>query len=235
MNDLTMPTPFSGANLQQISIQHLMAQSLHVFRFYQEFEDAFDLTQAYEVTKLVQVEDRKFAALRQAKTREARFQVHCDAYDIFDRLPSIETLVAAHKAVKTAMAMRPSEGERALVVGKVLDFWMINSDLAAEYGSGLVWKLGECPKQSTERLFHRRKPWLSVPVIAGAFNHLMDTYRPAYGKPPHLPDVLEECGRHSDRLTQLHDNIDKLGQTHNRLTKLIKLTDDSYPDNSEDW
>ena len=47
------------------------------------------------------------------------------------------------------------------------------------------------------------------------------------GKPPHLPDVLDECGRHSDRLIQLHDNIEKLGQTHNRLKKLIEFTEDS--------
>ena len=139
-------------------------------------------------------------------------------------------LVAASKSIKAAMATRPSEGDRALLVGKALDVWMINSDLAAEYGQGLAWKLSECPKQPKERFFHRRKPWLSIPVIAGAFDHLIDTYRPAYGKPPHLPDVLEECGRQSDRLIKLHDDIHKLGQTHNKLKKLIEFTEDSYPD-----
>ena len=115
-------------------------------------------------------------------------------------------------------------------IAKVLDFWMINSDLAAEYGNGLVWKLSECPRQPREKFFHRRKPWLSVPVIAGAFNELMDTYRPAYGKPPHVPDVLEECGRQSDRLIQLIDNIELVGRTHKLSKQLIKLTEDSYPD-----
>jgi hypothetical protein len=228
MNEIT-PTAFAGADLQQLSIQHLMAQSLRVFRFYQEFENAFDIAQDQTTYRLLKVEDRKFAALKQAKTKEARFQVHCDAYEILDRLPSFETLVAAHKSVKAAMAIKPSEEERILVVGKVLDFWMINSDLAAEYGSGLVWKLSECPRQPGERFFHRRKPWLSVPVIASTFNELMDTYRPAYGKPPHVPDVLDECGRQSDRLIQLLDNIQQLGQTHHLVKKLIDFTDDSYP------
>jgi hypothetical protein len=228
MNDLT-PTPFFGVNLQRIGIQHLIAQSLQVFRFDDEFERAFELTQDRETHRLLKVENRQFAVLRQISSREARFQAHCDAYQIFDQLPPIETVVAAFESVKSAMAIRPSEGDRALLVGKALDFWMINSDLAAEYGSGLVWKFAECPKKPKERFFHRRKPWLPIPVIAAAFDHLIDTYRPAYGKPPHLPDVLEECGRHRDRLIQLCDNIGKLGQTSDRLKKLIKLTDDSYP------
>jgi hypothetical protein len=234
MNDLT-PTAFFGANIQQIGIQHLMAQSLQVFRFSEEFEDAFDLIQAHAVTKLVNVEDRQFTALKQAKTRQDRFQVHCDAHQTFEQLPPIETLVAASKSVKSEMALRPSEFDLNLLVGKVLDFWMINSDTAAEYGSGLAWKLSECPRQPGEKLFHRRKTWLAVPAIAGAFNVLLDTYRPNYGKPPHLPDVLEECGRQSDRLIQLHDNIEKLGQTHCKLKKLIEFTNDSYPDDDDDW
>jgi hypothetical protein len=85
----------------------------------------------------------------------------------------------------------------ALVVGKVLDFWMLNSDGSTDYGNGLMWKLSDCPRQPKERRFDRRKAWLSVPVIAAALNHLMETYRPAYAKPPHLPDVLELCGKQS--------------------------------------
>ena len=101
------------------------------------------------------------------------------------------------------------------MVGKALDLWMINPDAAADYREELVWKLADCPKQPTER---------EVPAIAGAFNHLLDTYRPQYGKPPPIPDVLEECGRHSDRLIGLHDQIDHLRQTD---------AAHSYPD--EDW
>lgn len=223
-------TPYIGADLQQISVKQLMTQSLQVFSLYQEFEDAIGLTQSYEVAKLVELDDRRFIALKKAKTREARFRVHCNAHEIRDQLPSFKTIVAARQAVKQAMSLEPSEEDRALLVGKALDIWMINSDFAAEYGQGLAWKLADCPKQPTERLFHRRKPWLPIPVIAGALNHLIDTYRPAYGKPPHLPDVLEECGRHSDRLIQLHDDVEELGRTRYRLGKLIEFTEDSYPD-----
>jgi hypothetical protein len=246
MGEIITPTALSVANLQQLDIHQVMAQSLQVFRFEQEFDDAigmirtYDLTTGYGTTRfkrvedLVKVEDRYFVAERQAKTREERFQVHVDAYAVRDQLPSIETLVAAHKSVKAAMSTRPSEPDLILLVGKVLDFWLINSDTAADYGAGLTWKFSECPRQSTERLFHRRKSWLSVPVIAAALNHMIDTYRPAFAKPPHLPDVLLECGKQSDRLLELHDNIERLGRTHGMLTKLIKFTNDSYPDEDDD-
>ena len=35
-----------------------------------------------------------------------------------------------------------------------------------------------------------------------------------------LPDVLEECGRQSDRLIHLHDAIYHLGQTQEQLSRI---------------
>lgn len=172
----------AGGELQPIGVQSLMSEALQVFRFGDDFEEAFGL--AHCASELVEVEDGTFSALKGAVTREARFQVHCDAYEVFERLPSNETLLSAYGSVKRAMAIKPTEHDLANLVGKTLDIWFINPEFAADYGQALVWKLGDCPKQRTERLFHRRKRWLPVPAVAGAFNTLLDSYRPAYGKPP---------------------------------------------------
>jgi hypothetical protein len=45
---------------------------------------------------------------------------------------------------------------------------------------------------------------------------------------------LEECGRHNDRLIQLHDSIKNLGWTQHLITRIVKATDDSYPEEDED-
>ena len=99
--------PYRGVELQQTGIQQLMTPSLEIFGFYQEFADAFGLIQTREAKNLVRIEHRQFAILKQAKTQEARFQVHCDAYEIFENLPPNETLVAAMRSVKRALATRP--------------------------------------------------------------------------------------------------------------------------------
>jgi hypothetical protein len=221
----------TGGELQPLSLQHMMTEALQVFRLCQDLEEAFSI--AGEADELIEVVNRKFVALERAKTKEARFSVHCEAYDFNERLPPDQVVISAYQSVARALAAKPSEEERAQLVGEALDVWMINPDAAAEYGERLIYKLVECPKQPKERLFHRRKQWFAVPVIAGAFDHLLDTYRPTYGKPPSIPDVLEECGRQSDRLIDLHDQIVSLGRTKALLGKIIKATEDSYPDDDE--
>lgn len=222
-------TPYdAGGELQPIGVQAMMSQALQVFRFHDDLEEAVGL--ANSAVDLVRVANGKFTALQRAVTREARFRVHCDAYAMFDFLPSDEVLLPAYRSVKQAMGLKPTEYDLAQLVGKALDIWFINSELAADYGEAIVWKLTDCPKQPSEQLFHRRKRWLPVPAVAGAFNALLDSYRPAYGKPPPIPDVLEECGRHSDRLIRLHDDINHIGFTRAKLGKIIKATEDSYPD-----
>jgi hypothetical protein len=201
-----------------------MTQALQVFQLEKQFDDAFGIAQQSRDLDV---------ALKRATTREARFDVHCKAYDALDMAPSKSVIVTAFESVKRALTAKPTAQERAALIGKMLDVMMINSDISSDYAQALAWKLSDCPKQK-ESLFHRRKPWLPIPVIAGAIDQMWLTYRPVYGKPPPIPDVLEECGHQSDRLIRLYDAIRNFGVTHETLVKIRTATEDSYPDD-DDW
>jgi hypothetical protein len=238
MSDL-VPTDPAAAELQQISAPEMVKQALEVFRYQAQFGMAFgdSLDEWFgggeKLRDLTEVRDRNYVALKLAKTKKQRFEVHLQALDLLELIPKRAVLAAAFQSVKKAMAAKPTAKERALLVGKMLDVLCINSDTSMDYAATLVWKLSDCPKQETETLFHRRESWLPIPVIGATINHIWDTYRVEYGKPPSLPDVLEECGRQSDRLIQLYDDLDKLGRTHHHLTRIHKATEDSWPDEDD--
>jgi hypothetical protein len=71
-SDIIVPPTGAGGELRPLSLQHIMTEALQVFRFHQDFEEAFSI--ADEAAELVKVTNRKFVALEQAKTREARFR-----------------------------------------------------------------------------------------------------------------------------------------------------------------
>jgi hypothetical protein len=218
---------------QQINIPQMMGMALAPFRLGDQLQDAFE--SAHQSRELVKVENGKLVALQRATTKEARWQLHCDAYHAFDWMPSSDVLQGHFKSLKRAIVVKPSDHDMGLLLGKFVDVLQIRPGAQTDdYVHALSWKLSECPRQPSETYFHRRKSWMPVPAIAAAINHFWDTYSPKYGRPPDLPDVLNECGRRCDRLIELHDRIDELGRTQATLGMIIKATDDSYPDD-EDW
>jgi hypothetical protein len=232
------PTPrnelqqHDDAILQEISLPRALKSAMAVYRLEDQFEKAH--TAAREVSRILELDGGRFVALQRAKTREERFNVHCEAHAALEDFPGKDVLVSARESVRLAISTKPPGRERSWLIGKMLDVLRINPDTTPEYVQALAWKFAECPRQSTEFYFSRRKEWMPMPAIAATVNHVIETYKPEYGRPPDIPNLLAECGRHCNRLISLHDDISELGSTWVRLTQVVQLTEDSYP-NDEDW
>jgi hypothetical protein len=213
----------------QLSIPEMMGTALAPFQLSDQLAEAFAI--ASEARDLVQVVNRRFVALQRATTKEARFDLHCAAYDAVSVLPPKAVIVSSWLSVKNAINTKPKVQDLGLLLGKFLDVLQIKSGPQTDdYVDTLAWKLMECPKQSSESRASKRHPWIPVPAIAAAVNKFWETYEVQYGNPPSIPEVLRECGRHSDSLICLFEEIHELGLTQGRLTKLVALTKDSYPD-----
>jgi hypothetical protein len=217
---------------QQISIRAMMSTALAPFRLFDELDDAFE--SARGARDLVKVEKGKFVALQLATTKEARFRVHCDAHEAIDWMPPGDAIKGHFLSIKKAITTKPSDQDIGLLLSKFVDVLQIKpGSQVDDYVEALSWKLSECPRQRAETHFRRRRPYMPVPAIAAAINFFWDTYSSKYGRPPDIPDVLNECGKHTDRLIDLYDRVDNLGRTQARLGMIIKATEDSYPD--ADW
>jgi hypothetical protein len=226
-DDLVTHTP------SQLSIPQMMGMALAPFRLSDQLAGAFEI--AHGARSLVKAENGKLVALQQAKTKEARFSLHCAAYNAVSELPSKTVIVNSWLSIKKAIDTKPSEHDLGLLLGKFLDVLQIKpGPQIDDYVETLAWKLMECPKQSSESRASKRRPWMPIPAIAAAVNKFWETYEVQFGKPPSIPDVLRECGRHSDNLICLFEEIHELGLTQGRLVKLVAATDDSYPD-GDDW
>jgi hypothetical protein len=217
----------------QLSIPEMMGTALAPFRLSDQLADAFEI--AHGARSLVKAENGKLVALQQAKTKEARFDLHCAAYDAVSVLPPKTVIVTSWLSVKNAINTKPTGQDLGLLLGKFLDVLQIKpGPQTDDYVETLAWKLMECPKQSSESRASKRRPWMPVPAIAAAVNKFWETYEVQFGKPPSIPEVLRECGRHSDRLICLFEEIHQLGLTQGRLVKIVAVTEDSYPD-GDDW
>jgi hypothetical protein len=243
MSDLTPSDPTTPRNktelqqhddsvLLETSLPRALKTAMQVYRLEEQFERAH--AAAREVSRIIELDGGRFVALQRAKTREERFNIHCEAHAALEDFPGKDVLVSVRESVRLAIRTKPPGRDRSWLIGKMLDVLRINPDTTTEYVQALAWKLAECPKQPTEYYFSRRKDWMPMPAIAATVNHVIETYKPEYGRPPDIPDLLSECGRHCNRLIRLHDDINELGSTWVRLTQVVQATEDSYPDD-EDW
>jgi hypothetical protein len=115
-----------------------------------QLADTFDgYLKLLRESSLIRVDARgQLLCLRNAKTPRARWELANTATADLRNLPALPNVRAALDALQRDLDSEPPIEHRLQLIGMMLDVQGITPDLA--YVQFLAWKLGECPKRTTE-------------------------------------------------------------------------------------
>src|SRR5229473_1333149 len=215
-------------------VSTVMNTALAPFRLHNEWSKPIGIAwNAYDL--VARDRDGELVALKHAADQPQRWQLHCRAYSLLEELPTQDQIVAAYEALRVAIMTEPTVKQKQLLLGLLLDGCSIKAGPDIDkYIQLLTWMLGDCPPSEAERRGHPAPPrWIPLAAIAKAIKHVLATRRNDDGRPVPIAEFLDECCNNRRKLISARSDIRQVGLTHQRLTEIVKATEDSYPD--DDW
>jgi hypothetical protein len=141
------------------------------------------------------------------------------------RLPRSKDVLAAHNAIRRDLRTEPLIEHRVDLVCVMLD--ALNVKASDSYIQMLAWKLGDCPQPRRTETLRRHERWFSMAAITRAIDEVVTTIRPEYGAPVPIAVALDVAGRHASELIRLDWSIVVLGNTIDRLKRIVDATEDA--------